>query len=109
MTQLLDFNDAVEPTRRSIDADSIRDGLLDRLESMLRTYLPAGVFRAGKFQIGNARGEPGDSLSVSLDGPKRGQWYDFSTSQGGDHIELFAQAQGLSARSDFREVLERAE
>jgi putative DNA primase/helicase len=108
MTQLLDFNDAAEPTRRSIDADSIRDGLLDRLESMLRTYLPAGVFRAGKFQIGNVRGEPGDSLSVSLDGPKRGQWYDFATSQGGDHIELFAQAQGLSARSDFREVLERA-
>ena len=31
MTQLLDFNDAAEPTRRSIDADSIRDGLLDRL------------------------------------------------------------------------------
>ncbi len=108
MTQVLDFNDAAEPTRRTLDADSVRDGLLDRLDSMLRTYLPAGVFRAGKFQIGNARGEPGDSLSVSLDGPKRGQWYDFATSQGGDHIELFAQAQGLSARSDFREVLERA-
>ena len=53
-------------------------------------------------------GERGDSLTISLDGAKRGQWFDFATQESGDHVELFARGHGLSARTDFRRVLELA-
>jgi len=56
------------------------------------------------FYVGDVDGNPGKSLVVELDGPRRGLWKDFSTDEGGDVIDLWARSQGRSARSDFPRI-----
>ncbi len=97
-----DFNDASEQRDDlSSDTNALRTGLLDRLEAVLHYLFPQGCIRGGKFYVGNVDGNPGKSLVVELDGPRRGLWKDFSTDEGGDVIDLWALSQGLSARHDF--------
>jgi putative DNA primase/helicase len=105
-----DFNDAHEAVARAnhVDFDSIRQHLLDRLETIISNLFPQAVLRGGQACLGNIEGKRGDSLTISLTGTKRGQWFDFATNEGGDHVELFARGHSLSARSDFRQVMERA-
>jgi hypothetical protein len=50
--------------------------------------------RGGKFYVGDVDGNPGKSLVVELDGPRRGLWKDFATDEGGDVIDLWARSQG---------------
>ncbi|PSJ17176.1 hypothetical protein C7H79_09610 [Nitrosomonas supralitoralis] len=101
----LDFNDA--PEQRDVlvsDTEALRAGLLDRLEAVLHYLFPHGQIRGGKFYVGDVDGNAGKSLVVELEGPRRGLWKDFSTDEGGDVIDLWAQAQGLSARDDFPRI-----
>lgn len=101
----LDFNDAPEQRDElATDTDALRAGLLDRLEAVLHYLFPQGRIRGGKFTIGDVDGNPGKSLVVELDGPRRGLWKDFSTDEGGDVIDLWARSQGRSARSDFPRI-----
>ncbi len=101
----LDFNDAPEQRDElASDTDALRAGLLDRLEAVLHCLFPQGRIRGGKFTIGDVDGNPGKSLVVELDGPRRGLWKDFSTDEGGDIIDLWARSQGRSARSDFPRI-----
>ncbi|MBW9255663.1 AAA family ATPase, partial [Acidithiobacillus ferriphilus] len=98
----LDFNDAPEQRDDlASDTDALRTGLLGRLEAVLHYLFPQGRIRGGKFYVGNVDGNPGKSLVVELDGPRRGLWKDFSTDEGGDVIDLWALSQGLSTRHDF--------
>ena len=98
----LDFNDAAEPRDEfASDTQALRNGLLDRLEAVLRYLFPQGHVRSGKFYVGDTEGSAGKSLVVELDGPRRGLWKDFSTDDGGDVIDLWAGSQGLSSRQDF--------
>lgn len=83
----LDFNDAPEQRDElASDTDALRAGLLDRLEAVLHYLFPQGRIRGGKFYVGDVDGNPGKSLVVELDGPRRGLWKDFSTDEGGDVI-----------------------
>lgn len=101
----LDFNDAPEQRDElASDTDALRAGLLDRLEAVLHYLFPQGRIRGGKFYVGDVDGNPGKSLVVELDGPRRGLWKDFSTDEGGDIIDLWARSQGRSARSDFPRI-----
>lgn len=101
----LDFNDASEPREDLVsDTEALRAGLLDRLEAALQHLFPHGSSRGGKFYIGDTDGSPGKSLVVELDGARRGLWKDFATDEGGDAIELWARAQGLSAQHDFPQL-----
>ena len=101
----LDFNDAPEQRDElTSDTDALRAGLLDRLEAVLHYLFPQGRIRGGKFYVGDVDGNPGKSLVVELDGPRRGLWKDFSTDEGGDIIDLWARSQGRSARSDFPRI-----
>ena len=98
----LDFNDAPEQhTVMFDDIDALRQGLQDRLESVLHYLFPQGRIRSGKFYVGDVDGARGKSLVVELEGPRRGLWKDFATDDGGDVIDLWALSQGLSARHDF--------
>jgi len=102
----LDFNDAGEPREDlASDTEALRAGLLDRLEAALQHLFPHGSSRGGKFFIGDTDGSPGKSLVVELDGARRGLWKDFATDEGGDAIELWARAQGLSAQHDFPQLV----
>lgn len=101
----LDFNDAPEQRDElTTDSDALRGGLLERLEAVLHYLFPQGRIRGGKFTIGDVDGNPGKSLVVELEGPRRGLWKDFSTDEGGDVIDLWARSQGRSARSDFPRI-----
>ena len=90
---MLDFNDALEvlaPAHDSNERDEIRAELLGRLESVLRTMMPAGKIRSKKFLVGDARGTPGESLEVVLEGNKAGLWMDRADDNGGDRHEQAA-------------------
>ena len=103
----LDFNDA--PDQHALperDTEALRRGLLDHLEEALKHLFPEGKIRGRQFFIGDVRGTPGKSLVVTLDGEHRGLWKDFATDEGGDAIDLWAAARGLSAKRDFPQLAE---
>lgn len=103
-----DFNDAADPILPRHDKDEIRSRLLDQLESVLLYLFPRGKRRGSQFYIGNLQGEPGDSLVVELEGPKRGLWIDFATGESGDVLALWANTRGYCLPADFSDLLEDA-
>lgn len=103
----LDYNDAPEQQGTALpDTDSLRRGLLDRLEAVLLYLFPQGRTRGSRFYVGDIDGNRGKSLVVELDGERRGLWKDFATDEGGDVIDLWARSRGLSARHDFPRIAE---
>ena len=103
-----DFNDADDVILPRHDKDEIRTRLLDQLESVLLYLFPRGKRRGGQFYVGNLQGEPGDSLVVELEGPKRGVWIDFATGESGDVLALWASTRGYHLPADFSDLLEDA-
>lgn len=118
MTQFLDFNTAAAP-RQSADIapewavsegysrDEVFGALTRQLEGVLGYLYPQGFAdpKARKFYIGSVDGEPGESLSVELQGDKTGLWHDFATGEGGDIFDLWKAARGCAS---FRETLKDA-
>jgi hypothetical protein len=90
----------------SHDKNDLRAKLLDRLEDTLAYLFPQGKFKGDKFYVGDVRGKRGRSLVVELRGDRRGLWRDFEANTGGDILELWAQATGLSVQSGFTQVLD---
>ena len=101
-----DFNDAADSIVPRHDKAEIRSRLLDQLESVLVYLFPRGKRRGSQFYIGNLQGDPGDSLVIELDGPKRGVWIDFATGESGDVFDLWAAARGIHLPVGFCELLE---
>ena len=81
---------------------------MDQLELVLCYLFPRGKRRGSQFYIGNLQGEPGDSLVVELEGPKRGLWIDFATGESGDVLALWASTRGYTLPADFSDLLEDA-
>ncbi len=104
----LDFNDAADHFLPRHDKDEIRTRLLDQLESVLLYLFPRGKRRGSQFYIGNLQGDPGDSLVVELEGPKRGLWIDFATGESGDVLALWASSRGYRLPADFSDLLDDA-
>lgn len=107
----LDFNDAesATPTPPQDDArETIRQALIDRLDTVLASLFPAGKARRGKFVIGDALGSPGDSLEVVLIGAKAGLWTDRANNTGGDVYALIAEHFRIDVHTEFPRVLEEA-
>jgi putative DNA primase/helicase len=106
-----DFNSAA-PQRQDDDrqsemsVDDIKARLLGNLRGVLSYLFPAGVFRHGKFLVGDVQGNKGESLTVQLTGSKAGMWHDFATKDGGDIISLWAVATGRNTQSDFPSLLD---
>lgn len=104
-----DFNDArtqaypkAEP---AFSVDETKQMLLGKLREALHYLLPGGVFRGGKFHIGDVHGNKGDSLIVELSGAKAGMWHDFATGDGGDIISLWGTVHGWDSRSQFPDII----
>lgn len=106
-----DFNSA-DPQRQDdgrhagLTVDEIKARLLGNLRGLLSYLYPAGVFRHGKFLVGDVRGSKGESLTVELSGSKAGMWHDFATGEGGDVLALWATATGRNTQSDFPSLLD---
>jgi putative DNA primase/helicase len=88
-----------------LNVDDIKARLLVKIRDVLPYLLPAGVFRQGKFLVGDVQGNRGESLCVELSGDKAGMWHDFATGEGGDVIGLWASATDQDARSAFPALL----
>lgn len=105
-----DFNDAVDGAPdlaqiRHHDKDDLRARLLDRLEVVLVYLFPHGKRQGSHFVVGNLQGDPGDSLVIELEGPKRGIWIDFATGESGDLLALWAAVRGFTLPRDFGDLL----
>jgi hypothetical protein len=82
--------------RKKIDFAKINAAALPNLASILPEFFPNGRREGNQFRIGSLDGEKGNSLGVSLTGPKAGMWKDFNAGdKGGDIISLIAAARGL--------------
>ena len=106
---MLDFNDIPKEQPQSALRDEVKQALLSRLDSVLERIMPQGQIHGQRFVVGNIQGDPGESLSVTLDGENAGLWLDFATGDGGDIFDLLAATHGLDAKNDFAQVLEIAQ
>jgi len=104
----LDFNNVPDVITPRHDKGEIRARLLDQLESGLLYLFPRGKRRGTQFFIGNLQGDPGDSLVIELEGPKRGVWIDFATGESGDVLALWASTRGYTLPADFGDLLDDA-
>lgn len=103
----LDFNDAPDVVANPrYEKEEIRTRLIDQLEAVLAYLFPHGKRQGQSFVIGNLQGEPGDSLVIELQGPKRGLWIDFATGECGDVLALWAAVRGFTLPGDFNELLD---
>ena len=104
-----DFNNAPDQGPSITHTSSVGDvraSLMDQLHVVLGYLFPAGKTKHNQFVIGDVDGTPGKSLSVELTGPRAGMWMDFATGEGGDVIDLWAKANGLNAKRDFKAVMD---
>ena len=106
----LDFNDAADQTDMTnhnvqLDAQDIKQQLIQRLPEMLSDLFPKGKARHQQFFIGDLQGNPGKSLVVELSGPKAGMWIDFATDEQGDAFDLWAGVKGQYAKRDFGQIV----
>jgi hypothetical protein len=103
--EILDFNKAKrqgDPAHGAIDADSIRSRLHENPRSFIDwLYSGRAFIHRNEARIGNIRGEPGASLSISLSGPDAGLWKDHATDEGGDLIALYRGCMGYADQSNF--------
>lgn len=113
---MLDFNHVPSTyaprsssNRPKLDKDEIRLALMDKLPLLALDLFPAGKCRHNKYLVGDVTGQPGDSLELILSGPKAGLWTDRATGVGGDILALIALRSGLDMRTEFRQVLEKAQ
>lgn len=73
-------------------------------EGVARMLLPNGKREGQEWRVGSIDGEAGKSMGVHLAGQKAGVWSDFSTSEGGDLIDLWAQVRGVGIGEACRQV-----
>jgi hypothetical protein len=82
---------------------------------MVKHLQPAAQLKGNDFVIGDLDGNPGDSLRITVKGPKAGWWKDFATGEGGrdpckywkavrkigesDHVTFFAEMASFSGQS----------
>jgi len=86
------------------DITVIKRLLSDRAQQVAEMLLPQGRRDGQEWRVGSTAGEKGQSLGVHLVGPKAGVWTDFATSEGGDLLDLWCAARGVT----IAEALEQA-
>jgi twinkle protein len=78
------------------DTLTIKRMLADRAADVAEHLLPGGHKEGHEWRAGSTAGEAGKSLGVHLSGPKAGVWSDFATGEGGDLLDLWCKAKGLT-------------
>lgn len=89
-------------TGRRLEAGDIARMLGERIEQLCAQLLPGGHRNGRMWRVGSLAGEPGQSLAVTLTGPKRGCWFEFNGQFGGDALSLVAKT---LCRDDIGEAL----
>ena len=74
------------------DVAAITQALPDHAEEICQRYLSNGK-RVGRYwQVGDLANNPGRSLVVHLEPPRRGRWQDYATQERGDLLDLIRHA-----------------
>jgi hypothetical protein len=76
-----------------------------RIRSLVQDLLPGGELRGSWWRCGSLAGERGNSLAVTLKGPRQGRWRDYAADEGGDALDLVAQ---IKCNGDKREAMDWA-
>lgn len=87
-----------------MNANELSQALAQDAAAIAAYLLPRGKKASGEWKAGSTAGEEGQSLSVRLTGAKRGLWRDFAKDEGGDLLDLWAAARGLSIGEAMREA-----
>lgn len=87
-----------------MDIGEVSRQLAQRAESIAAMLLPGGKKQGQEWRAGDIHGSTGDSLGIHLTGEKAGIWKDFSTSQSGDLIDLWATVKGISLVEAYGEA-----
>lgn len=86
-------------------AREIAARLAARAEEVCEHLLPNGAEKRGEWRAGSVGGESGNSLHVTLSGDRAGLWYDFGESGGGNMLDLWMKARGMSLGSACEDAL----
>jgi hypothetical protein len=101
---LIDFNAAPHQNipRIGPKVEDVRERLRASPAAFIE-WLFSGRAIIGKHEarIGNAAGEPGESLAIQLSGPKAGLWFDHATEESGDLIDLYRAYMGYTGGKEF--------
>ena len=79
-----------------MNANELSRRMAENAAAIVEHLLPNGKRKSGEWKAGSVSGETGQSLSVRLSGAKAGVWKDFATDEGGDLLDLWMAARGLS-------------
>ncbi|WP_035881624.1 AAA family ATPase [Cupriavidus metallidurans] len=81
--------------------NEVSQRLAQEAEAIAGMLLPNGKRQGPEWVAGSVDGEDGQSLKVRVTGNKAGVWKDFAAGEGGDLIDLWAAARGLTLREAF--------
>lgn len=91
----------------NLKAKDIADRLAGVADSVAPMLLPHGKRSGAEWCVGSIAGEAGESLKVRMTGSKAGVWQDFASGgKGGDLIDLWAQARGLTLGEAIKQAKE---
>ena len=105
---MYDFNDAPKQFENTEKHQHSLEEIDAAIKGQLRNYVlhlfPNAQINRGQARIGSLLGEPGESLSVALDGADAGQWLDHNTNESGNAIQLWQQCDKLSFGEAVTEI-----
>lgn len=78
--------------------------LSERAEAVANMLLPGGRTKGREFEAGSVDGQEGKSLKVCIAGSKQGVWSDFASGEGGDLLDLWRLAKGISLSDAIKEA-----
>ncbi|PZM07598.1 toprim domain-containing protein [Rhizobium tubonense] len=86
------------------DIVEIKHKLNDRIIAVVEYLLPNGRKDGNEWRAGSTGGEKGKSLGVHLVGSKAGVWSDFSSSEGGDLVDLWMATRRMSLAPALEDI-----
>jgi len=89
-----------------MNAKRLAQSMADSADMVARYLLPGGNRVGKEYRIGSVAGEPGESLSVCVEGTKAGLWADFASNQKGDLLDLWMAVKGVGLVDAMKEAAE---
>src|SRR3569832_1348536 len=87
-----------------VDITDIKRLLTARAASVAEYLLPRGRKDGNEWRAGSTSGDAGHSLGVHLTGEKAGVWADFNGGAGGDLLDLWCAAKGMTLNSALEDA-----
>ena len=87
-----------------MNISEIKDLLNQNIKTLCWELLPKGKKQGSEWVVGGVDGQPGKSMSVSLQGSKLGIWCDFATGESGDLIDLWCSCKNQNINEALPEI-----